>query len=187
MRQLWTNEASRRLILIALAVLLAVAVAGRSVIDYRAARVQELKDRYETKHMEYERYARLLANRDMYVKMQAELDNVEKGVVDTRFLTAQSIALAEVRFQDLVDAVARKNGLAIISRKMLKVVDTGDLKEMRVAISCRTEIGTLNDFLYDIISSKDAALFVESMDIKRLGDSEERFYNFNAVLKAYSL
>jgi hypothetical protein len=69
---------------------------------------------------------------------------------------------------------------------VLKAVDTGDLKEMRVAVSCRTEIGVLNDFLYDI-ATQDAAVFVESMDIKRLGDSEERFYNFNAVLKAYSL
>lgn len=186
MRRLWTNESSRRLLLITLAALLTVAVVVRSVVDYRTERMQELKDRYETKRMEYDRYARLLANRDMFVKMQAELDSVQKGVVGTRFLTAPSIALAEVRFQDLVDAVAKKNGLSIISRKMLKAVDTGDLKEMRVSISCRTEIGVLNDFLYDI-AAQDAAMFVESMDIKRLGDSEERFYNFNAVLKAYSL
>ena len=51
-----------------------------------------------------ERYMCLLANRDMYVKMQADLDNVEKGVVGKRFFTASSIALVEVRFQDLINA-----------------------------------------------------------------------------------
>ena len=149
MRQLWTDEAFRRLALMALAGILAVAMAVRFVADYRAGRIQELRDRYEAKWMEYERYTRLLANRDMYVKMQADLDNVEKGVVGKRFFTAPSIALAEVRFQDLVNAVAKKNGLPIISLKTLKAVETGDLKEMRLAISCRTEIGVLNDFLYD--------------------------------------
>ncbi len=186
MRQLWTDEAFRRLALMALAGILAVAMAVRFVADYRAGRIQELRDRYEAKWMEYERYTRLLANRDMYVKMQADLDNVEKGVVGKRFFTAPSIALAEVRFQDLVNAVAKKNGLPIISLKTLKAVETGDLKEMRLAISCRTEIGVLNDFLYDI-STQDAVVFVESMDIKRLGDSEERLYNFNAAFKAYAL
>ena len=71
-------------------------------------------------------------------------------VVGKRFFTAPSIALAEVHFQDLVNAVAKKNGLPIISLKTLKAVETGDLKEMRLAISCCTEIGVLNDFLYDI-------------------------------------
>ena len=75
MRQLWTDEAFRRLALMALAGILAVAMAVRFVADYRAGRIQELCDRYEAKWMEYERYTRLLANRDMYVKMQADLDN----------------------------------------------------------------------------------------------------------------
>lgn len=186
MRRLWNDESTRRLVLIGLALVLAVVVLARSVFNYRSVRVQELKERHEIKRMEYDRYARLLANRDQYVTLQAELDNAEKAVVGTRFFSAPSIALAEVRFQDLVNAVAKESALSIISLKTLKAVDSGDLKEMRLAISCRTEIGILNTFLYEI-STQGAAVFVESLEVKRLADKEERFYTFNAVLKAYAL
>ena len=54
MRQLWTDEAFRRLALMALAGILAVAMAVRFVADYRAGRIQKLRDRYKAKWMEYE-------------------------------------------------------------------------------------------------------------------------------------
>lgn len=186
MRDLWNNETYRRVGLIGVAVLLAVVIGVRSLAEYRTDRLNVLREEYDTKRLEYDKYAKLLANRDKYVKLQAELGNVEKDIVGTRFLSAKTIALAEVRFQDLLDSIAKKNGLSIISRRVLKATEVGELKELRVAINCRTEIGVLNNFLYDL-GIQETAFFVDSLEIKRLGDKEERFYNFNAVIKAYSL
>lgn len=186
MRKLWENEEYRRLGLIGLAVILALFVGIKTLANYRSERIQELREIYDTKRLEYDKYAKLLANRDKYVKLQVELNKAEKDIVGTRFLSAKTTALAEVRFQDLLDSLAKKNDLSIISRRVLKAVEIGDLKELRVAISCRTEIGVLNNFLYDL-GIQETAFFVDSLEIKRLADKEERFYNCNAVIKAYCL
>lgn len=186
MRELWENEAYRRWGLIGLAITLALLVGLKSLVNYRSECIQELRETYATKRLEYDKYVKLLANRDKYIKLQVELDKAEKDIVGTRLLSAKTTALAEVRLQDLLDGLAKKNDLAIISRRVLKAVEIGELKELRVAISCRAEIGVLNNFFYDL-GIQDAAFFVDSLEIKRLADKEERFYNCNAVIKAYSL
>ena len=186
MRELWQNETYRRIGLVGLAVLLALIIGVRTLVEYRATQLQSLRETYETKRLEYDKYARLLANRDKFLKLQAELGGVEKDIVGTRFLSAKTTALAEVRFQDLLDTLAKKNDLSIISRRVLKAVEIGELKELRVAINCRAELGVLTNFIYDL-GIQDTAFFVDSFEIQRMGDKDERFYNFNAVIKAYSL
>ena len=118
--------------------------------------------------------------------MRTELEEAEQGIAGTRFLNAKTVSLAEVRFQELIDSLARENELGISSRKVLKATEIGDLKELRVSITARTEIGALNDFLFDL-GEQETALFVESMEIKRLADPLDRYCTFNAVLKAYAL
>jgi len=180
------NEASRRSLLLGTAVLLALIVAGRTLSDYRASAVREVRDVYDMRALEYGKYVRLLANKERYLRVQAELDKAEQGIAGSRFFSAKTTSLAEVRFQELIDSLARENGLNINSRKVLKATELGDLKELRVSVTSRAEIGALNDFLYDL-GAQDTALFVESMEIKRFGDPTERFYSFNAVIKAYAL
>ena len=89
--------------------------------------MQELKDRYETRRMEYDRYARLLANRDMPVKMQANWTTYRKAWW-ARFLTAPD-RVTEVRFQDLV-MLWQKRPIHHLAQGA-QGRDTGDLKEMR--------------------------------------------------------
>ena len=180
------NEAFRRTLLLGTALVLVLIVLGRTITDYRATAVQEIRDVYDMRELEYRKYARLVANKERYLMLQAELDKIEQGISGSRFFTAKTTSLAEVRFQELIDSLARENGLAINSRKVLKAMEAGGLKELRVSVTSRAEIGPLNDFLYDL-GAQDAALFVESMEIKRFGDPTNRFFTFNAVLKAYAL
>jgi hypothetical protein len=180
------NEALRRTLLLATALVLALVVVGRTIGDYRAAAVREMRDVYEMRELEYRKYARLLDNKERYLLLQAELDKAEQGIAGSRFFTAKTTSLAEVRFQERIDSLATESGLTINSRKVLKAVEIGDLKELRVAVSSRAEIGALNDFLGGL-GGQGAAMFVESMEIKRFGDPTDRFLTFNAVLKAYAL
>lgn len=180
------NEMVRRRALVAVAVVLALVVVGRSLSGYRASAVRELRTAYEMKSLEYQRFSRLLANKDHYLRVRTELEEAEQGIAGTRFLNAKTVSLAEVRFQELIDSLARENELGISSRKVLKATEIGDLKELRVSITARTEIGALNDFLFDL-GEQETALFVESMEIKRLADPLDRYCTFNAVLKAYAL
>lgn len=181
-----SNEAFRRKLLMGAALVLALMVVGRTIVDYRAAAVREIRDVYEMREIEYRKYSRLLANKERYLSLQAELNKAEQGIAGSRFFTAKTTSLAEVRFQELIDSLARENDLAINSRKVLKATEVGDLKELRVSVTSHTEIGALSDFLYDL-GSQEAAVFVESMEIKRLGDPTDRFVTFNAVLKAFAL
>jgi hypothetical protein len=181
-----SNDAFRRSVLLGTALLLVLIVVGRMLSDYRASAVREIRDVYDMRELEYVKYARLLANKERYLQLQAELDKAGQGIAGSRFFSAKTTSLAEVRFQELLDSLASENGLTINSRKVLKATEIGDLKELRVSVSSRAEIGALNDFIYDL-GVQDAALFVESMEIKRFGDPSERFYSFTAVIKAYAL
>ena len=180
------NETVRRWILGAVALVLALVVVGRGLSGYRASAVRELQNAYEMKALEYRRFSKLLANKDRYLRVRTELEEAAQGIGATRFLSAKTTSLAEVRFQELIDNLARENELGISSRKVLKATEVGDLKELRVSITARTEIGALNDFLFDL-GDQETALFVESMEIKRLADPLDRYCTFNAVLKAYAL
>lgn len=186
MRALKDFEQYRTAALVGVAVLLGLTLGIRSIVEFRTSSIASLREKYETKVLEFEKYSKLMANRDRYVRSQAELDSAVKNIVSTQFISAKTTALAEVRFQDMLDTIAKKNDLTIISRKVLKAVEIGELKEMRVAITCRAEIGLINNFLYEL-SVQNTAIFVDSLEIKRLGDKDERYYNFNAVFKAYSL
>lgn len=186
MREFWHNETYRRMALIGVAALLFFIVGGVRSYEYNGSRKGELQQEYEIRLLELDRYRRILADREFYGASQARLRELEREVADSRFITARTASLAEVRFQDLVDTLATRNGLSISTRRVLKAVENEDLRELRLSVSARTEIGPLNDFLQDV-ESQQQAMFFESLEIKRLGDRDERLYTFNAVIKAYSL
>ena len=182
----WHNETYRRMALIGIAAVLLFIVGGVKSYEYNGNWQREIRDAYDMKLMELERYRRVLADRELYEASRTRLQELERSVAGSRFINARTLSLAEVRFQDMVDAVATRTGLAISSRRVLKATETDDLKELRLSITSRTEIGPLNDFLHEI-ESQEQAMFFESLEIKRLGDRDEKLYTFNAVIKAYTL
>ncbi|KAF5057213.1 Type II secretion system (T2SS), protein M subtype b [anaerobic digester metagenome] len=186
MGKIWQNETYRRMALIGTAAVLLFIIGGVRSYEYTGNRQREIRDAYDMKLMELDRFRRILADRELYGASQARLQELERDVAGSRFITARTVSLAEVRFQDLVDSVATKTGLEISSRRVLKATEVEDMKELRLSVNSRTEIGPLNDFLHEI-ESQQQAMFFESLEIKRLGDRDERLYTFNAVIKAYTL
>lgn len=186
MQKFWKSETCRKMVLLSLAIALTFIVLGKQAFEHVESSTREIRDVYDVKALELQSYKRLLANRARYGDSIDRLERIEKEIVDTRFVTAQTLSLAEARFQELIDTLATKKGLSITSRKVLKTVESGELKELSVAISSRTEIGILNDFL-NALDVQEQMMFVDSIEIKRLGDREDRFFTFNAVIKAYTL
>ena len=186
MQDFWKRETCRKVILTSLAVTLALIVIGKRVLEYSNSTTVAIREEFDVKVLELQSIERLLANRASYGEFNEQLEKLEKSTVESRLVNAKTLSLAEARFQDMLDGLATNKGLNITSRKVLKTVETEDLKELHVAISARAEIGVINDFL-NALEVQDQAMFVESLEIKRVGEREERFYSFNAVIKAYSL
>lgn len=186
MQHFWENEACRKMVLASLAAMLAFVVLGTRALEYAESSVRETRDAYDVKVLELQSYERLLANRARFGDSGYRLEEIEKEIAETRFVTAKTLSLAEARFQELIDTLATKKGLNITSRKVLKTVEGADLKELRVAVSARTEIGTLNDFL-NALDAQEQTMVIDSIEIKRVGDRDDRFFTFNAVIKAYTL
>jgi hypothetical protein len=183
---IWHNEAYRRMILVGIAAVLLFIVGGVKSYEYTGELQRRHRDAYDMRLLELERYRRILADREFYGASRARLEDLQRAVSGSRFISARTLSLAEVRLQDLVDSVATRTGLSISSRRVLKATEAGDLKELRLSISSRTEIGPLNEFLH-AIEAEEQAMFFESLEIKRLGDRDEKLYTFNAVIKAYTL
>ena len=186
MQHFWENESCRKMVLASLAAMIAFVVLGTRALEYAESSVQEIRNAYEVKVLELQSYERLLANRAKYGDSGDRLEVIEKEIAESRFVTAKTLSLAEAKFQELIDTLATKKGLNITSRKVLKTVEEADLKELRVAVSARAEIGTLSDFL-NALDTQEQTMVIDSIEIKRIGDRDDRFFTFNAVIKAYSL
>ena len=186
MQDFWKSETCRKMVLTSLAVTLALIVMGKKALEYSASATAAIREEFDVKVLELQSIERLLSNRSGYGDSNKQLEKLEKNITESRLVNAKTLSLAEARFQDMLDGLATKKGLNITSRKVLKTVETEDLKELHVAISARAEIGVINDFL-NSLEVQEQAMFVESLEIKRVGEREERFYSFNAVIKAYSL
>jgi hypothetical protein len=83
------NEALRRTLLLATALVLGLVVVGRTIGDYRAAAVREMRDVYELRELEYRKYARLLDNKERYLLLQAETGQGRAGYRRVAFFHRQ--------------------------------------------------------------------------------------------------
>ena len=170
---------SRQHLLVGVAILLGVLVGGQYAYQAYAQYAERLQNSLQAKRLHYEKLHRLVANSQVYARLNESLKNFQKELVGTRFIQGGTKYLSKARFQNIVQDVARKSDLNIRMTRMLEDDMDGSLALLQIEINARGEIGAIEDFLVNLRRNPHF-LFIREMEIKRINAKEERFFYFNA-------
>jgi predicted negative regulator of RcsB-dependent stress response len=179
-----TQTGQRKVLLLVAGVLLALVVFRTGWTEYSQYN-QEVDQQIDMKKMEYQKLVKLVSKGDQFKELNKELNQFKNNVVDKRFIQAATPALAEAKFQNLVNQLAEENAVRVLSVRVLPRQEAQYFNILKIGINCRAEIGAIKDFLKKI---RDKTLFVffDELEIKRINRREERFFNFNAQLLAWT-
>ncbi len=135
--------------------------------------VHETKDRLETQKKLLKKYHLFAINKKKYEARLSELEQYYTNL-EGKFLTEETEELASAKLQEMVNNLAKKNGLVVARSTALKK-DVLNKKPYLVALSINIEINDLDgtqklqNFLYDIEYNSDKLLFIDTLKIKTLG------------------
>lgn len=182
MRQIFSRvlqNKSRQHILAGIAVFIALIVAGQYGYEIYSQYSEKLDNTLQTKRLHYEKLHRLVANSQVYARLNESLKNFRKELINTRFVHGGTKHLSKARFQNIVQEVARKSNLNIRMTRMLEEDQDGSLALLQIEINARGEIGAIQSFMVDLRQNPHF-LFIREMEIKRINSKEERYFYFNA-------
>lgn len=180
-----TDQSSLRKFLIIIAgLLLIVVLINKGWMAY-ANYIKDLNNRIELKNMQYKNLARVVDNSKQYEELNNSLQQYKNEIVGKKFITAETLALSEVNFQNVVNDLAKKSKVNILSMRMLPRSQLNGLYKLKIGINCRAEIGAISDFLKQVHDSSKFISF-DQLEIKIVNRRERRFYNFNAQLSAWT-
>ena len=177
------NFLRRREVLLTVAGILVLLLLVKSGWSYYQARNQTLDDEITLKTLQYQKYSRLVARRQEFVELNQALSKFQQEV-ETRYLVrGETPTLTEVRFQNLVQKLARESKVDIRTTKFLPFRKKEGVKILPLRLNCRAEIGAIRDFLIAIHNS-EKLIFVQEVEVKTISRREKRFYYLNAVVCA---
>lgn len=162
----------RLLLIIAILVLLYLGIDRVAVTPFFKS-IHETSDRLETQRKLLKKYHLFAINKKKYEARLSELEQYYTNL-EGKFLTEETEELASAKLQEMVNNLAKKNGLVVARSTALKK-DVLYKKPYLVALSINIEIndmdGTqkLQTFLYDIEYNSDKLLFIDTLKIKTLG------------------
>jgi Tfp pilus assembly protein PilO len=179
-------ERLRRNLLVLVAVILLVVVVGRLAWSSYNSLHAEIKNRIEINTLKYENQQRLLAQGEDFKSFKEDMNSFQQSSLQKKFIQGETPALAEVKFQNVINSSAKETNLTILSMRMLPRKKEGRLSRLNMSINCRAEITAITDFLERL---KHAETFIDfrKLEIKIVNRREERYYNFNAEMTAFSL
>ena len=180
------SERLRRNVLILAALILLVAVLGRVAWNSYHSLHEQLKNRIDIKTLKYENQQRLLALGDEFTSFQQALKGFQDSTLQKKFIQGETPALAEVKFQNMINSVAKDTNVNILSVRMLPRKREGKLSRLNMGINCRAEITSITDFL-ERLKNEDTFIDFDKVEIKIVNRREERFFNFSAQMTALSL
>lgn len=183
----WLRNAPQRVrLLLVFCVILTLAVvvnlAATSWKDYSAT----LEETIEMRTLEYQRYARNVAEGDEYARLHAQIRSLQEDLLSSRLVKAGTPPLSEAMFQHIVNEWAERSRVSILSMRVLPRVDREDFSQMRMSINARAEIGGIQSFL-GLVRQSPRLVFFEEVEIRNISASERRFYYFNAQLTAWTV
>jgi hypothetical protein len=146
---------------------------------------RELQNEIELKQMQYDRLVRILEKKDEYTKMNKALHGYKREFVKKRFVQGETQTLAEAKFQNIVNGLAQETEVNILSMRMLPSQNHDGLRSIRLGINCRAEIGAVTNFVVRIYEDP-RFIFFDQLEVKIVHRRENRFYNFNAELSAWT-
>lgn len=144
---------------------------------------QELEQRIEIREMEYRNLTRMISRGQEYERLAEEVRQFEERLAQERLVKAASPPLSEAMFQNIVNELADRHQITVVSLRMLPRAERDGVTLLRLGISGRAEIGALRDFLVAV--EYDARMmFFEEVEVKLINQRERRYFNFNAQLAA---
>lgn len=179
-----SQKKARGILLGLLAVLLVLTGARWGVSAYQSY-AQGLQQEIEIKENRYSNLARFMAEAERYQQEHQALLQFQEDFLAQRMIQASTSSLAEAKLQDLVNELAEDSGLNVRSMRTPSREQARGITMLRVQVSSRGEISSIKDFLQGI-SGHEKFIFVEEMEVGIINRREERFFNFNAQLVAWT-
>ncbi len=162
----------RLLLIIAILVLFYLSIDKIAITPFFKS-IHETRDRLETQRKLLKKYHLFAINKKKYEARLSELEQYYMNL-EGKFLTEETEELASAKLQEMVNNLAKKNGLVVARSTALKK-DVLYKKPYLVALSINIEINDLDgtqklqNFLYDIEYNSDKLLFIDNLKIKTLG------------------
>ncbi len=174
-----------RILLLAVAALMLIAVAGRFIIGVYDGYARNIQNEIDLNLTRYDNLSRLMADSERYREEHSTLVRFRSEFLDSGLIQASTPALAEAQLQNLINELAEESNLNVLSLRMLPRTQEGDITNLKIGINCRGEIGAIKEFLRRA-SDHDKFLFVEQIQIQILNQRERRYYNFNTQIVAWT-
>ncbi|MCF6149078.1 MAG: hypothetical protein E3K37_10500 [Candidatus Kuenenia sp.] len=177
-----------RVLLIAALIVLFYIGIDRIIITPFFTSINETKQRLETKEKLLEKSYLFIANKNQYEERLNELEQYYEKM-KKKFLYEETEELASAKLQEMVNNVAKKNGL-VVSRSTALKKNVINKSPYLIALSINIEISNipstekLRDFLYDIEYDNTKTLFIDNLRIKVLGLKAVKGAVLNSTLTA---
>ncbi len=162
-------------------VLVIVQMGWKSYTSYK----QDLENQIELKKMQYKKLAKIVASSKQYKELNNSLRELRQELINKKLIKAGTLTLAEVDFQNIINELAQKSQVNIVSMRMLPRGKTEKMQTIKIGINCRAEIGSIKEFFIKVYQNPKF-IFFEQFEIKIVNRRERRFYNFNAQLTAWA-
>jgi len=171
------------LILVMLVLLLATLV--RFLTDLYAGYEKSLQNEVDIRMTQFNNMSRLIVDGERYQKEHAALSHFENEYIDSRLIRATTPSLAEAQFQNLINDMAKESNLNVQSLRVLPRTSQGNITSLKIGINCRGEIEAIKNFLHKA-ANHDKFVFIDQMEIRIISQREQRYFNFNAQLIAWT-
>ena len=183
MHQSHTGTSAFRKVLIAVAGLLCVAVVFQAGWNRYTAMTQELDSQIELKELQLERQLRIIEQSRFYREKNQKMKELQNNVVQNKMLQGDTPALAEAKLQNLVNDLAQKTKVNILSMRMLPRKMENTFSILRIGINGRAEIGSIKNFLR-AMAHENTYMQVHELDIKIMNRREQRYFNISTQITA---
>lgn len=177
----------RILLIMALIVLFAVSV-DRVLITPFFKSIRETKERLETQKKLLGKYHSFIASKEQYENRLNDMEHYYTNLQE-KFLIEETESLAFAKLHEMVNNLARKNGL-VVSRSTALRKEVVNNNPYLIALSVNIEVNEihssqeLQNFLYDAEYKNDKFLFIDNLRIKTLGYDSIRGATISSTLTA---
>ncbi|GJQ48371.1 general secretion pathway protein M [Candidatus Kuenenia stuttgartiensis] len=177
-----------RVLLIGAILVLFYIVIDRAIITPFFTSINETKQSLETKEKLLEKSYSFIANKKRYEERLSELEQYYEKM-KKKFFYEETEELASAKLQEIVNNIAKKNGL-VVSRSTALKRNIINKNPYLIALSINIEISDiasteeLRNFLYDIEYDNDKTLFIDNLRIKVLGVTAVKGAVLNSTLTA---
>jgi len=185
LKQSMAGQSRSRLALLGVMLVLLVLSMGRYGLSIYDGYQQRIQNDIQAEMTRLNSMSSLLADAEKHRTGHAVVSEFENEYVASRLIQASTLSLAEAQFHNLVDDLATEAGLNVRSLRVMSRSTQGDITSLKIGVECRGEIEAIKNFLQKA-DSHDKFIFVENFETRIINRREDRHFNFNAELTAWT-